>query len=63
MATTEIKISIGWTAFCRPSDKKVIGYRQFTNEGKYFGTLTIVSKPTKAELLAELSALKYTLPA
>lgn len=57
---TEITIPKGWTAFVNKD--KAIGYREFIGGGKYVGTLTLVSKPTEAELKAELTKLKITLP-
>lgn len=60
MPTEPSKIEKGWTAFVK--GKTCLGYHQFENGGKYFGTLTLISKPTEAELLAELSRLKISLP-
>jgi hypothetical protein len=59
---TEIIIPIGWTAFVKGS-KSCIGYKEFPFGGKYAGTLTLINKPTEAELLAELKRLKISLPA
>ena len=58
----ETIIPTGWTAFCNVADKNVLGYREFKSGGKYFGTLTLVTTPTEAELKTELARLKYTLP-
>jgi hypothetical protein len=60
MATEPINIATGWNAFVK--DKTCLGYREFSTGGKYFGTLTLINKPTEAELLAELTRLKITLP-
>lgn len=60
MATEPIIIQKSWTAFVK--NDKCLGYQQFKNGGKYFGTLTLISKPTEAELKAELKRLKISLP-
>ena len=60
MTTEPITIPVSWTAFVK--DKSCLGYREFINEGKYFGTLTLINKPTEAELKAELTRLKISLP-
>ncbi|CAB4143944.1 hypothetical protein UFOVP460_9 [uncultured Caudovirales phage] len=60
MATEPKVISASWTAFVK--DKTCLGYREFEKGGKYFGTLTLISKPTEAELKAELKRLKISLP-
>jgi hypothetical protein len=54
-------ITAGWNAFVK--DAKCIGYSEFKKDGKYFGTLTLINKPTEAELKAELAALNISLPA
>ena len=61
MATETINIPKGWTAFVK--DKEALGYKEFTSGGKYRGKLTLITKPTEAELLAELARLKISLPA
>lgn len=61
MATEPITIPVSWTAFVK--DKSCLGYSEFANGGKYFGTLTLISKPTEAELKDELAKLNITLPA
>ena len=50
----EIEIPKGWTAFV--NDKRCLGYQEFKDGGKAKTKLTIITKPTKAQLLAELSA-------
>ena len=61
MATDPITIPVSWTAFVK--DKSCIGYSEFAKGGKYAGTLTLISKPTEAELKAELALLNISLPA
>jgi len=53
-------IPVGWTALV--AETKCYVLREFPKGGKYFGKLTIVSKPTEEELLAELTRLKVSLP-
>lgn len=60
--STQIIINKGWTAFCSASDKKVFGYTEFKNGGKYFGKLELVSADTKAALFAKLAELGYPEP-
>jgi hypothetical protein len=60
MATEPITIPVSWTAFVK--DKSCLGYREYPNGAKYFGVLTLISKPTEAELKAELKRLKISLP-
>lgn len=60
MATEPITIATGWNAFVK--DKTCLGLREFKNAGKYWGTLTLITKPTEAELKAELKRLKISLP-
>lgn len=55
-----ITIPKSWTAFVK--DKSCLGYREFKSEGKYVGTLTLISKPTEVELKTELNTLKISLP-
>lgn len=57
---TETTIPTGWVAFVL--DKECLGYQEFKTGGKYVGTLTLINKPTKTELLAELKRLKISLP-
>lgn len=57
---TETTIPKGWTAFVKTD--KALGYKEFVGGGKYFGTLTLITKPTEAELKAELARLKISLP-
>lgn len=60
---TEKTIPVGWTAFCKASELKVLGLREFKTQGKAKTALTLITKPTEAELKTELARLKYTLPA
>lgn len=60
MANEPIIIPISWTAFVK--DKSCLGYSEFKQGGKYFGTLTLISKPTEAELKAKLAELNISLP-
>ena len=57
---TETIIPKGWVAFVQ--DDKCIGYQEFPAGGKYYGTLTLIDKPTEAQLKAELKRLKISLP-
>ena len=61
MATEPITIPVSWTAFVK--DKTCLGLKEFPKGGKYWGTLTLINKPTEAELKAELKRLKISLPA
>jgi hypothetical protein len=61
MATEPINIATGWVAFVK--DKTCLGFQEFSNGSKYWGTLTLITKPTEAELKAELKRLKISLPA
>ena len=61
MANEPIVIPVSWTAFVK--DKSCLGYQEFPKGGKYVGTLALISKPTEAELKAELKRLKISLPA
>lgn len=58
---TSVDIPVGWVAFINES--KCVGYREFAKAGKYYGTLTLINKPTEADLKAELKAKKISLPA
>lgn len=55
-----IDIPVGWVAFIK--DDKCVGYREFKNSGKYYGTLTLINKPSEAELKTELKSKKISLP-
>ena len=57
---TETIIPTGWVAFVL--NKKCLGYQNFPAGGKYAGTLTLITKPTEAELKAELTRLKISFP-
>jgi len=61
MATEPINIATGWNAFVK--DKTCLGLKDFPTGGKYWGTLTLINKPTEAELKAELTRLKISIPA
>ena len=61
MATEPITIATGWNAFVK--EKTCLGLKEFPKGGKYWGTLTLITKPTEAELKAELKRLKISLPA
>lgn len=61
MATEPINIETGWNAFVKDG-KTCLGYKEFTSVGKYWGKLTLINKPTEAELKAELTRLKISLP-
>ncbi len=61
MAITPVNISKGWVAFVKDG-KTCVGYREFKSIGKYWGELTLITKPTEADLKAELTRLKITLP-
>lgn len=65
MATNliETTIPVGWTAFCDVANKRVLGFQEFSKESKARTSLTLVTKPSEAELKAEIKRLKYTLPA
>jgi hypothetical protein len=60
MATEPVEIPVSWTAFVK--DKVCLGYQEFPQGGKYWGKLTLINKPTEAELKAELTRLKISLP-
>lgn len=61
ITTDPIVIPVSWTAFVK--GKSCLGYREFPEGGKYWGELTLVSKPTETELKSELKARKISLPA
>ena len=65
MTPTLIKLTIpvGWTAFCDVANKKAYGYREFKKVSTANTALTLITKPTEAELKAELARLKISLPA
>ncbi len=58
MAQTEIPK--GWTAFYDPRTNKVFGLSEFKNGGKAETALTLISKDTKEELLAEFTTKGLT---
>jgi hypothetical protein len=59
--TTPFKtLPVGWIAFVSKTTANRIV--ELTKVGKYYGQLTVISKPTEAELKAELERLKISLP-
>lgn len=62
MATETVIIASGWSAFVKDG-KTCLGLKEFKLGGKYCGKLTLINKPTEAELKAELIRLKISLPA
>ncbi len=62
MDTEPINIATGWNAFVKDG-KTCLGLKDFPTGGKYWGKLTLINKPTEAELKAELTRLKISLPA
>jgi predicted nucleic acid-binding Zn ribbon protein len=50
----------GWVAFVQGKKAQLIS--ELTKDGKYYGQLTLITKPTEAELKAELTKLKISLP-
>lgn len=61
-ALIKLTIPIGWTAFCDIVEKNAYGYQEFTKESTANTALTLITKPTEAELKAELKRLKISLP-
>lgn len=57
---TETIIPTGWVAFVQ--NDKCLGYQEFPTGGKYYGTMTLIDKPTEAQLKTELKRLKISLP-
>ncbi len=60
MKTSPKTLPKGWVAFVQGTKAQLLA--ELTKEGKYFGQLTVITKPTEAELKAELTKLKITLP-
>lgn len=60
----DINIEKGWTAFYDLDTKKVFGITEFKNGGKAKTALSLITKPTKAEVLEEIATLglSYTPP-
>jgi len=54
-----IIIEKGWSAFVNETEAS--GYQEFKNGGKAFTICEIITKPTEAELLAELESRKITI--
>lgn len=61
MGNKPLNIPTFWAALV--SDKKCTVIGEFPYGWKYFGKLTVIKKPTEAELKAELTRLKISLPA
>ena len=57
----DVVLPVGWNALVNPDKKTalVIGQYRYVSEAKT--ALTLVTKPTEAELLAELNAAGLTL--
>jgi hypothetical protein len=60
MTTAPKTLPKGWVAFVQGKDAKLLV--ELKKDGKYYGQLTLVTKPTEAELKAELTKLKISLP-
>lgn len=60
MTTTPKKLYKGWVAFVQGTKAQLIS--ELKKDGKYYGQLTLVTKPTETELKDELTRLKITLP-
>jgi hypothetical protein len=60
----DITIPIGWTMFYSPSQKKVYGISELKSGGLAKTSLSVITKPTKAELMTEIETLRldYTPP-
>jgi len=54
----ELIIEAGWSAFVNGTE--YLGIKEFPKGGKAFTSLTIITKPTQEELLAELTAQGIT---
>lgn len=61
MTTPHKTLPKGWVAFVHKDKAQLLA--ELTKDGKYFGQLTVISKPTEAELKAELTRLNISLPA
>ena len=60
MTTAPKTLPKGWVAFVQDNiDEPIV---ELKKDGKYYGQLTVISKPTEAELKAELTRLKISLP-
>jgi hypothetical protein len=60
MTTAPKTLPKGWVAFVQDNIAEPIV--ELKKDGKYYGQLTVISKPTEAELKAELKRLKISLP-
>ena len=56
----DIVIEKGWSAFVK--DSECFGIKEFKSGGKAYTLLDIITKPTQAELKAELKVRKIELP-
>jgi hypothetical protein len=61
----KFSIPKGWNALYEPESKKVFVLREFTHGGSASSKLTLITKSTQAELMAEISrlGLNWTPPA
>ena len=57
-----IKFNIpkGWSALYEPNAKNVLVLKEFPNGGSANSKLSLISKATKAELMAEITTLGLT---
>lgn len=60
MTTAPKTLLKGWVAFVQGTKAQLIS--ELKKDGKYYGQLTLVTKPTETELKDELTRLKITLP-
>jgi hypothetical protein len=56
----EFDIPKGWNALYNPVEKKVYVMREFPRGGKANSVLSLITKPTKAELLTAFTELELT---
>lgn len=56
----EFDIPKGWNALYNPVEKKVYVMREFPHGGKANSILTLLSKPTKEELIQSFTDLGLT---
>lgn len=60
MNTKQIFLKKGWVAFVNNS--VCVGIIEIKEAGSYSGQASVINKPTKEEVVAELTKLKITLP-